>query len=129
MADADVDGIGGTEGAAGMAAQSRAELIALIGDTQVDADNGGVQSQDAPSQDAPSHDAQLRDERKLAAWQRRLVASPWAKRRPAWAERQLVVDMPQLGTIVNGKLDAVFFGVSTKWTRRNATPWSIGKPA
>ena len=30
MADADVDGIGGTEGAAGMAAQSRAELIALI---------------------------------------------------------------------------------------------------
>ena len=112
MADADVDGIGGTEGAAGMAAQSRAELIALIGDTQVDADNGGVQSQDAPSQDA-----QLRDERKLAAWQRRLVASPWAKRRPAWAERQLVVDMSQLGTIVNGKLDAVSSAVSTKRTR------------
>ena len=124
MADADVDGIGGTEGAAGMAAQSRAELIALIGDTQVDADNGGVQSQDAPSQDA-----QLRDERKLAAWQRRLVASPWAKRRPAWAERQLVVDMPQLGTIVNGKLDAVFFGGldETDETKRyTVVDWKTG---
>ena len=124
MADADVDGIGGTEGAAGMAAQSRAELIALIGDTQVDADNGGVQSQDAPSQDA-----RLRDERKLAAWQRRLVASPWAKRRPAWAERQLVVDMPQLGTIVNGKLDAVFFGGldETDETKRyTVVDWKTG---
>ena len=28
----------------------------------------------------------------------------------AWAERQIVVNVPQLGTIVNGKLDAVFFG-------------------
>lgn len=124
MADADVDGIGGTEGAAGMAAQSRAELITLIGDTQVDADNGGVQSQDAPSQDA-----QLRDERKLAACQRRLVASPWAKRRPAWAERQLVVDMPQLGTIVNGKLDAVFFGGldETDETKRyTVVDWKTG---
>ena len=124
MADADVDGIGGTEGAAGMAAQSRAELIALIGDTQVDADNGGVQSQDAPSQDA-----QLRDERKLAAWQRRLVASPWAKRRPAWAERQLVVDMSQLGTIVNGKLDAVFFGgldETDEMKRYTVVDWKTG---
>ena len=49
-------------------------------------------------------------ERKLLDWRHRLVQSVWAKRNPAWAERQLVVDVPQLGTIVNGKLDAVFFG-------------------
>lgn len=49
--------------------------------------------------------------RQLLAWQRRLVSSRWASRRPAWAERQLVVAIPQLGnTIVNGKLDAVFYG-------------------
>ena len=49
-------------------------------------------------------------ERKLLDWRHRLVQSVWAKRNPAWAERQLVVYVPQLGTIVNGKLDAVFFG-------------------
>ncbi len=49
-------------------------------------------------------------ERELLAWKQRLVRSVWAKRKPAWVERQLVVDVPQLGTIVNGKLDAVFFG-------------------
>ncbi|MFR6531294.1 MAG: PD-(D/E)XK nuclease family protein [Bifidobacterium pseudocatenulatum] len=46
----------------------------------------------------------------LFDWQQRLATSTWARRKPAWAERQIVVNMPQLGTIVNGKLDAVFFG-------------------
>ena len=46
----------------------------------------------------------------LFDWQQRLAASAWAQRKPAWAERQIVVNVPQLGTIVNGKLDAVFFG-------------------
>lgn len=49
-------------------------------------------------------------ERELLVWERRLAQSAWADRNPAWVERQLVVDVPQLGTIVNGKLDAVFFG-------------------
>ena len=49
-------------------------------------------------------------ERELLVWKRRLAQSVWAKRNPAWVERQLVVDIAQLGTIVNGKLDAVFFG-------------------
>lgn len=48
-------------------------------------------------------------ERQLTVWQRRLAESTWSERRPAWAERQIVVSIPQLGdVIVNGKLDAVF---------------------
>ena len=50
-------------------------------------------------------------ERQLTVWQRRLAESTWSERRPAWAERQIVVSIPQLGAvIVNGKLDAVFHG-------------------
>ena len=48
-------------------------------------------------------------ERHVTLWKRRLATSPWASRRPAWAERQIVVALPD-GTIVNGKLDAVFYG-------------------
>ncbi|KFI93772.1 ATP-dependent DNA helicase [Bifidobacterium stellenboschense] len=52
-----------------------------------------------------------RVERELVAWQRRLAESPWARRTPVWAERQLVVALPELdGIIANGKLDAVFLG-------------------
>ena len=47
----------------------------------------------------------------LLTWKRRLAESRWARRHPAWAERQIVIAIPQLGgTIVNGKLDAVFAG-------------------
>ncbi|KAB5606644.1 ATP-dependent DNA helicase [Bifidobacterium jacchi] len=78
-------------------------------------------------------------QRLLMQWERRLVGSRWARRRPAWAERQIVVSMPQLfarhaatsadaggdaangaaggatdnaidEAIINGKLDAVFHG-------------------
>ena len=50
-------------------------------------------------------------ERQLTVWQRRLAESTWSERRLAWAERQIVVSIPQLGdVIVNGKLDAVFHG-------------------
>ena len=35
-------------------------------------------------------------QRLLMQWERRLVGSRWARRRPAWAERQIVVSMPQL---------------------------------
>lgn len=50
-------------------------------------------------------------ERQLTVWQRRLAESTWSERRPAWAERQIVVSIPQFGdVIVNGKLDAVFHG-------------------
>ncbi|WP_298049001.1 UvrD-helicase domain-containing protein [uncultured Bifidobacterium sp.] len=69
------------------------------------------------------------DERKIAAWQRRLVSSKWASRRPAWAERQLVVDMPELGTIVNGKLDAVFVGgidAADPTKRYTVVDWKTG---
>ena len=48
-------------------------------------------------------------DRELIVWARRLAASPWARRRPAWAERQIVAELPGVG-IVNGKLDAVFHG-------------------
>ena len=54
----------------------------------------------------PDPDARERD---LTVWKRRLAASRWARRRPAWAERQIVAELPGAG-IVNGKLDAVFHG-------------------
>ena len=47
----------------------------------------------------------------ILEWERRLASSPWADRMPAWAERQIVVSVRDLGgQVVNGKLDAVFFG-------------------
>ncbi|MBM6699680.1 UvrD-helicase domain-containing protein [Bifidobacterium pullorum subsp. saeculare] len=47
----------------------------------------------------------------VLTWARRLSDSPWARRVPAWAERQIVIAVPDLGgAIVNGKLDAVFLG-------------------
>lgn len=52
-----------------------------------------------------------RVETELVVWQRRLAESPWARRMPVWAERQIVVALPELdGIIANGKLDAVFRG-------------------
>ncbi|QOL33248.1 UvrD-helicase domain-containing protein [Bifidobacterium eulemuris] len=46
---------------------------------------------------------------RIRVWAERLATSRWARRTPAWAERQIVVDIPGIG-IVNGKLDAVFHG-------------------
>ncbi|MDF7664277.1 UvrD-helicase domain-containing protein [Bifidobacterium sp. ESL0763] len=51
------------------------------------------------------------EDRRILTWQRRLAEGRWATRRPYSAEQQIVVSIPQLGgTIVNGKLDAVFHG-------------------
>lgn len=73
----------------------------------------------------------LRVERQLAVWQRRLASSPWAKREPAWAERQIVVGMPALGgTVVNGKLDAVFHGgldMADDTKRYTVVDWKTGR--
>ena len=48
-------------------------------------------------------------DRNLMIWRHRLASSSWAQRTPVWAERSIVVDVPEVG-IVNGKLDAVFLG-------------------
>ncbi|WP_137656101.1 ATP-dependent DNA helicase [Bifidobacterium moukalabense] len=93
MADAE-------SGANGGNAVSRADLI--DGLAQDEATITGLERSGEPGNAA--------QERKLLDWRHRLVQSVWARRNPAWAERQLVVNVPQLGTIVNGKLDAVFFG-------------------
>lgn len=53
--------------------------------------------------------AQSEPDPRIAAWADRLAASPWARRAPAWAERQIVVGLEGIG-IINGKLDAVFHG-------------------
>ena len=115
MADVNADGIGGEDGFDRANAQSRADMIAAI----------GTQSQNMPTQDAQSQ-----GEQRIAQWQQRLVESKWAQRRPAWVERQLVVNVPQLGTIVNGKLDAVFFGgldESNKTKRYTVVDWKTGR--
>ncbi|PWG59100.1 ATP-dependent DNA helicase [Bifidobacterium catulorum] len=51
--------------------------------------------------------------RRLLVWKRRLIASSWARRRAAWAERSIVAAIEGRDgrrRIVNGKLDAVFHG-------------------
>lgn len=77
--------------------------------------------------DAPQSDK----DRRLALWQRRLAESHWAGRRVAWAERQIVVALPQLGgSIVNGKLDAVFHGgldASDPTKRFTVVDWKTGR--
>lgn len=92
MAETDV-----SDGEIGLNTMSRAGMIA-----DMSADESRLANGEA--------DGRAAQERELLVWKRRLAQSVWAKRNPAWAERQLVVDVPQLGTIVNGKLDAVFFG-------------------
>ena len=70
-------------------------------------------------------------ERQLTVWQRRLAESTWSERRPAWAERQIVVSIPQLGdVIVNGKLDAVFHGgldVNDPTKQYTIVDWKTGR--
>ncbi|MCQ4965970.1 hypothetical protein NE652_13675, partial [Bifidobacterium pseudocatenulatum] len=60
----------------------------------------------------------------------RLATSTWSRRKRAWAERLIVVKVPQLGTIVNGKLDAVFLGGLDGVDRSkqyNIVDWKTGK--
>ena len=114
MAEADAGGIGGEDGLDSTSTQSRAEMIAAIGSARTRQD-GASRSQ---------------DERKITEWQQRLAESKWSERRPAWVERQLVVNVPQLGTIVNGKLDAVFFGgldESDRTKRYTVVDWKTGR--
>jgi DNA helicase-2/ATP-dependent DNA helicase PcrA len=47
-------------------------------------------------------------ERQLAVWKRRLSTSLWADRSALWVERPIVAYLA--GSVVNGKLDAVFAG-------------------
>ena len=49
-----------------------------------------------------------RTARNLRIWERRLAESEWGQRTPAWVERPIVAVLD--GTIVKGKLDAVFRG-------------------
>ena len=99
MADANDAGIGvGASGNDGTrVAESRLAMLAEL------RRNNAAQSQD-------NQDDNGADNNGIFDWQQRLATSTWARRKPAWAERQIVVNVPQLGTIVNGKLDAVFFG-------------------
>lgn len=65
----------------------------------------------------------------LRDWCARLSQSRWAMRRPLWAERSIVVDIPTIG-IVNGKLDAVFEGgldVSDTSKRFTVVDWKTGR--
>ena len=86
------------------------------GDTPI---SGVMVSREAMIQDLQAREHRYADaaqpvsavDKRLAVWERRLVESRWARRRPQAAERQIVVSLPQLdGIIVHGKLDAVFYG-------------------
>lgn len=69
--------------------------------------SGMLQELDKAIQACQSGDA----DSSVLEWERRLASSAWAQRVPVWAERQIVVSIGDLnGQVVNGKLDAVFFG-------------------
>ena len=109
MADVDIACIvGGSEGNGNTrVAESRSSMLAEI------ERNNRMQSQEKNEavENATENAAEnAMENNALFDWQQRLATSTWARRKPAWAERQIVVNVPQLGTIVNGKLDAVFFG-------------------
>ncbi|MDF7640573.1 UvrD-helicase domain-containing protein [Bifidobacterium sp. ESL0784] len=74
---------------------------------------------------------QTATDRKILTWQRRLVDGRWAARRPYAAEEQIVVAIPELGDrIVNGKLDAVFYGgldENDPAKRFTIVDWKTGK--
>jgi DNA helicase II / ATP-dependent DNA helicase PcrA len=76
-------------------------------------------------------DAQSSVDRNILLWQRRLVEGRWAARRPYCAEEQIVVAIPELGgLIVNGKLDAVFYGgldENDATKRFTIVDWKTGK--
>ncbi|MEE1296064.1 MAG: PD-(D/E)XK nuclease family protein, partial [Bifidobacterium sp.] len=50
------------------------------------------------------------DERRLAEWKLRLADSPWASRTVASAEQSIVATIEDIPNLVQGKLDAVFYG-------------------
>lgn len=125
MADVDIACIvGGAEGNGNTrVAESRSSMLAEI------KRNNGMQSQEnnAAVENAAEN---AMENNALFDWQQRLATSAWAQRKPAWAERQIVVNMPQLGTIINGKLDAVFFGgLNEKDQSKQYTivDWKTGK--
>lgn len=125
MADVDIDCIvDGTEGNGNMrVAESRSSMLAEI------ERNNRMQSQENNAAVENTVENAM-ENNALFDWQQRLAASAWAQRKPAWAERQIVVNVPQLGTIVNGKLDAVFFGgLNEKDQSKQYTivDWKTGK--
>lgn len=109
-------------------------IMAARGDA--DAEHGGILSRRAMLEDLRRAEASASDNpgvprNDLLVWQRRLADSRWASRDPAWAERQIVASIPQLnGAIVNGKLDAVFFGGlddDEDVTRYTIVDWKTGR--
>ena len=129
MADVDIAYIvGGAEGNGNTrVAELRSSMLAEI------ERNNGMQSQEnnaAVENAAENTTENAMENNALFDWQQRLATSAWAQRKPAWAERQIVVNMPQLGTIINGKLDAVFFGgLNEKDQSKQYTivDWKTGK--
>ena len=125
MADVDIDCIvDGTEGNGNMrVAESRSSMLAEI------ERNNRMQSQENNAAVENTVENAM-ENNALFDWQQRLATSAWAQRKPAWAERQIVVNVPQLGTIVNGKLDAVFFGglnEKDQSKRYTIVDWKTGK--
>lgn len=67
----------------------------------------------------------------VRTWRERLVGSRWARRRAAFVERQIVAEIPALNdAIVNGKLDAVFYGgldAGDETKRFTVVDWKTGR--
>lgn len=118
----DADIVGAEESDSGQltAGDARRTRAALVADLAQDLSGAGGGSA------LPS-----KADRTMIEWCRRLADSRWARRRPYAAEMQIVVAVPELGdAIVNGKLDAVFYGgldENDKTTRFTIVDWKTGK--
>ncbi|MCI1219582.1 MAG: UvrD-helicase domain-containing protein [Bifidobacterium sp.] len=91
--------------------QTRVQMLADLEVAERAAAKNAKQDTEQAVSGAGRRSADVVKELQLLRWQRRLAQSRWSRRRPAWAERQIVVAIPQLGDqIIVGKLDAVFYG-------------------
>ncbi|KFF31349.1 ATP-dependent DNA helicase [Bifidobacterium bombi] len=101
-----------TDQGLGADTQGGALMLSGVGETredmlaELDADMSRMES-GATDMDC----GQALQESHVLTWERRLARSRWSRRRPFAAEMQIVASVAQLGgEIINGKLDAVFYG-------------------
>ena len=91
-------------------APDEADGLEFASDADADADPASVRA--GMIKEVDNRELRTREldtgERQLLVWQRRLINSRWTRRRALWTERPIVANVN--GSILTGKLDAVFAG-------------------
>ncbi|WEV73157.1 UvrD-helicase domain-containing protein [Bifidobacterium sp. ESL0790] len=133
-----VNAFDGDESQAGLGAGQQPDEVQSIQGDAADALAAGPQPEtrvsllaDLVEREQHKAEVETAEDRKILVWQRRLADGRWAGRRPYSAEQQIVVSLPELdGGIVNGKLDAVFYGgldESDASKRFTVVDWKTGR--